>query len=89
MPEEAPQATTPAEKQETQASPQAESAREATTTPLEEKATATSSEEAKEASSSEATPAVSTYQLEEKKNSFNNLRGSSSARLCWTCGSEI
>lgn len=65
--EEAPQATTPAEKQETQASPQAESAREATTTPLEEKATATSSEEAKEASSSEATPAVSTYQPEETK----------------------
>lgn len=65
--EEAPQATTPAEKQETQASPQAESAREATTTPLEEKTTATSSEEAKEASSSEATPAVSTYQPEETK----------------------
>ena len=68
--EAAPQATTPAEKQETQASPQAESAVEATTTPVEEKATettATSSEEAKEASSNEATTAVSTYQPEEKK----------------------
>ena len=65
-----PQATTPAEKQEAQASPQAESAVEATTTPVEEKATettATSSEEAKEASSNEATTAVSTYQPEEKK----------------------
>ena len=69
--EAAPQATTPAEKDETQASTQAESAVEATTTPVEEKAietTATSSEEAKEvASSSEATAAVSTYQPEEKK----------------------
>jgi len=79
--EAAPQATTQAEKQETQASPpaekqeaqaslQAESAVEETTTPVEEKATettATSSEEAKEASSKEATPAVSTYQPEEKK----------------------
>ena len=69
--EAAPQATTPTEKQETQASLQAESAVEATTTPAEEIAietTATSSEEAKEvASSSEATPAVSTYQPEEKK----------------------
>ena len=79
--EAAPQATTQAEKQETQASPQAEkqeaqaspqaeSAVEATTAPVEEKATettATSSEEAKEASSKEATPAVSTYQPEEKK----------------------
>ena len=68
--EAAPQATTPAEKEETQASIQAESAVEATTTPVEEKATettTTSSEEAKEASSSEATPAVSTYQPEEKK----------------------
>ena len=68
--EAAPQATTPAEKEETQASIQAESAVEATTTPVEEKATettATSSEEAKEASSSEATPAVSTYQPEETK----------------------
>lgn len=63
--EAAPQATTPAEKQETQASPQVESAVEATTTPVAEKATettATSSEEAKE-----ATPAVSTYQPEETK----------------------
>ena len=68
--EAAPQATTQAEKQETQASPQAESAVEATTAPVEEKATettATSSEEAKEASSKEATPAVSTYQPEETK----------------------
>ena len=68
--EAAPQATTLAEKQETQASPQAESTVEETTTPVEEKVTettATSSEEAKEASSSEATPAVSTYQPEEKK----------------------
>lgn len=69
--EAAPQATTPAEKEETQASPQAGSAVEATTTPVEEKATeitATSSEKAKEvASSSEAIAAVSTYQPEEKK----------------------
>ena len=68
--EAAPQATTPAEKQETQASIQAESAVEATTTPAEETAietTATSSEEVKEVALSEATPAVSTYQLEEKK----------------------
>lgn len=69
--EAAPQATTPAEKQEIQASIQDESVVEATTTPVEEKATettATSSEEAKEvASSSEATAAVSTYQSEEKK----------------------
>ena len=68
--EAAPQATTPAEKQESQESPQIELAVEATTTPVEEKApetTATSSEEAKEASSNEATPAVSTYQPEEKK----------------------
>lgn len=64
------QATTPAEKQETQASPQAASTVETTTTPVEEKATettATSSEEAKEASSNEVTTAVSTYQPEEKK----------------------
>ena len=64
--EAAPQATTPAEKEETQATPQAASTVEPTTTPVEEKATettATSSEE----SSSEATPAVSTYQPEEKK----------------------
>ena len=69
--EAAPQATTLAEKQETQASPQAESTVEETTTPVEEKATettATSAEEAKEvASSSEATAAVSTYQPEEAK----------------------
>lgn len=56
--EEAPQETTPAEKQETQASPQAASAVEATTT----------SSEAKEVSSSNgATAAVSTYQPEETK----------------------
>lgn len=64
------QATTPAEKDETQASPQAESAVETTTTPVEEKAietTATSLEEVKEVASSEATPAVSTYQPEEAK----------------------
>ncbi|HGQ0126885.1 TPA: LysM peptidoglycan-binding domain-containing protein [Streptococcus pneumoniae] len=56
--EEAPQETTPGEKQETQASPQAASAVEATTT----------SSEAKEvASSNGATAAVSTYQPEEMK----------------------
>ncbi|WP_368537043.1 LysM peptidoglycan-binding domain-containing protein [Streptococcus pneumoniae] len=56
--EEAPQETTPGEKQETQASPQAGSAVEATTT----------SSEAKEvASSNGATAAVSTYQPEETK----------------------
>ena len=68
--EAVPQATTPAEKDETQASPQAVSTVEETTTPVEETATettATSSEEAKEASSKEATTAVSTYQPEEKK----------------------
>ena len=68
--EAAPQATTSAEKNETQASPQDVSTVEETTTPVEEKATettATSSEEAKEASSNEATTAVSTYQPEEKK----------------------
>ena len=68
--EAAPQATTLAEKEETQANPQAASTVEATTTPVEEKVTettVTSSEEAKEASSSEATPAVSTYQPEETK----------------------
>lgn len=65
-----PQATTPAEKQETQASIQAESAVEATTTPAEETAietTATSSEAKGVASSSEAIAAVSTYQPEEAK----------------------
>lgn len=56
--EAAPQVTTLAEKEETQASPQAEST---------EETTATSSEEAKEASVSEAIPAVSTYQPEETK----------------------
>lgn len=68
--EVAPQATTPAEKQETQVSPQAEPTVETTTRSVEEKATettVTSSEEANEASSSEATPAVSTYQPEETK----------------------
>lgn len=68
--EAAPQATTPAEKQEIQESPQTESAVEATTIPVEEVApetTATSSEEAKEASSNEATPAFSTYQPEATK----------------------
>lgn len=56
--EEAPQETTPGEKQETQASPQAASAVEATTT----------SSEAKEvASSNGATAAVSAYQPEETK----------------------
>ena len=73
--ESAPQATTLAEKEETQANPQAASTVEPITTPVEEKATETtapSSEEAKEesssrASSSEDTTAVSTYQPEEKK----------------------
>lgn len=65
--EATPQATTPAEKKETQASPQTESTVETTITLVEEKATATSSEEAKEASSSEATPTVSTYQPKDTK----------------------
>ena len=73
--ESAPQATTLAEKEETQANPQAASTVEPITTPVEEKATETtapSSEEAKEESSSRAlssedTPAVSTYQPEETK----------------------
>ena len=68
--EAAPQATTPAEKEETQASPQAASTVETTTTPVEEKTTettVTSSEEVKEASSNEATTADSTYQPEETK----------------------
>ena len=68
--EAAPQATTPADKHEIQASSQAASTVEETRTPVEEKATettATSSEEAKEASSNEATTAVSTYQPEETK----------------------
>ena len=53
----APQATTLAEKQETQASTQAALSVETTTTPVEEK----------EVSSSEAAPTVSTYQPEETK----------------------
>jgi len=66
--EAAPQATTPADKHEIQASPQAESVVEATTTPAEETAIETTAEEAKEvASSNEATTVVSTYQPEEKK----------------------
>lgn len=68
--EAVPQAMTLAEKQETQASPQATSSVETTTTPVEEKGTeitATSAEEAKEASSNEATPTVSTYQSEDTK----------------------
>lgn len=68
--EAAPQATTPAEKQEIQESPQTESAEEATTTPVEEKATettATSSEAKEVASSNGTTPTVSTYQPEETK----------------------
>ena len=64
-----PQPTTPAEKQVTQASPQAEPSVEATTKPVEEKATettATNSEEVKEVSSSnESTTAVSTSQPEQ------------------------
>ena len=68
--EAAPQATIPAENQETQGNSQVESAVETTTTPVEEKAietTATSLEEVKEVASSEATPAVSTYQPEATK----------------------
>ena len=65
--EAAPQATTPADKHEIQASPQAESVVEATTTPVEETATETTAISAKEASSNEATTAVSTYQPEETK----------------------
>ncbi|VLJ89820.1 LysM domain-containing protein [Streptococcus pneumoniae] len=56
--EATPQETTPAKKQETQASPQAASAVEATTTSLEAKEVA---------SSNGATAAVSTYQPEETK----------------------
>ena len=55
--EAVPQVMTLAEKQETQAGPQAESAVETTTTPVEEK----------EVSLNETTPTVSTYQSEEKK----------------------
>ena len=65
--EAAPQATIPTEKQETQASTQAESAVEATTTPVEEKATETTATSLEETSSNEATTAVPTYQPEEKK----------------------
>lgn len=68
--EATPQATTLAEKQETQVSPQTESAVEATTMLVEEKATettATSSEAKEVASSNGATAAVSTYQPEETK----------------------
>lgn len=65
--EEAPQEPTPAEKQETQASSQAESAVEATTTPAEEKAPETTATSSEETSSNEATTAVSTDQPEEKK----------------------
>lgn len=50
-----------------QVTPQAESAVEATTAPVEEKATATSSEEKEVASSNGAKPTVSTYQPEETK----------------------
>lgn len=64
--EEAPQATTLAEKQETQAGLQTASTVEATITPVEEKSTETTATSLEE-SSSEATPAVSTYQLEERK----------------------
>lgn len=65
--EAAPQATTPAKKQETQASIQTESAVEATTMPVEEKVTETTATSSEVASSSEATAAVSTYQPEEVK----------------------
>lgn len=68
--EATPQAMTPAEKEEKQVSPQAESAVEATTMPVEEKGTettATSSEAKEVASSNGATPTVSTYQPEETK----------------------
>ena len=65
--EAVPQAMTPAEKQEAQASPQVESAVEATTMPVEEKVTETTATSSEEASSNEATTAVSTYQPEEKK----------------------
>lgn len=65
--EAASQVTIPAEKQETQESPQTESAVEATTMPVEEKVTETTATSSEEASSSEATAAVSTYQPEETK----------------------
>ncbi len=62
-----PQAMTPADKEEIQASPQAASTVEPTTTPVEEKATETTATSSEEASISEATPVVSTYQPEETK----------------------
>lgn len=65
--EAAPQATTPAKKQETQASIQTESAVEATTMPVEEKVTETTATSSEVASSNGAKPTVSTYQPEEKK----------------------
>ena len=65
--EVAPQAMTPADKEEIQASPQAASTVEPTTTPVEEKATETTATSSEEASISEATPVVSTYQPEETK----------------------
>ena len=71
--EAAPQATTPAEKQETQVSPQAESIVEATTTPVEEKATETptdttgSSATEEAASTATSDTATSTYQAEQSQ----------------------
>ena len=65
--EVAPQAMTPADKEEIQASPQAASTVEPTTTPVEEKATETTATSSEEASVSEATAEVSTYQSEETK----------------------
>lgn len=65
--EVAPQAMTPADKEEIQASPQAASTVEPTTTPVEEKATETTATSSEEASVSEATAEVSTYQPEETK----------------------
>ena len=65
--EVAPQAMTPADKEEIQASPQAASTVEPTTTPVEEKATETTATSSEEASVSEATAEDSTYQPEETK----------------------
>ena len=65
--EVAPQATTPAEKQETQASPQAEPTVETTTTSVEEKAIETTATSSEEVASNGATATVSTYQPEEMK----------------------
>lgn len=71
--EAAPQATIPAEKQETQVSPQAESIVEATTTPVEEKATETpadttgSSATEEAASTATSDTATSTYQAEQSQ----------------------